>query len=80
VRYNIKQSEIGFIDIPLFNSEKKQKEVIRLKSCVRGSSIENVEDDRVFRRVSSGIRSIRIPLSYLGVLYTDLAESLKQFS
>jgi hypothetical protein len=48
--------------------------------CVLGSSIEKFEGDLDFPIFSSGVKNIRTPLSCLGVLYTGLPESPRQFS
>jgi hypothetical protein len=44
-RYNMKQSEMDFIEIPLFNSDQKGRLCRSLKFCDRGSSIEKFEGD-----------------------------------
>jgi hypothetical protein len=63
------QSERCFIEARMFNLDKKGK--------VRRTLTLSDADPHL---VSSGVRHVRIPLSYLDVLYTCRPESPRQFS
>jgi hypothetical protein len=53
---------------------------MNLNFCANRSRLERCEGNGDYLLLSSGVRKIRIPLSYLDVLYTDLPESPRQFS